>query len=190
MLREALLAAVRRTLRGRVLGSKLLRLSRRPLLAPSVGMESVSIFEVGDVVERKRSMGELVAELPAVDGRPAFELARVMEGEDGRPMNRPECLFDSGTDGRSTGDPRRPCDDGDGPAGGVSAACSCAQCWASYATGLCADHLFAPSEEGPDEGLSIQLGARCELERDSLPPYRDVSGNDASAELACELGLP
>ena len=47
---------------------------------------------------------------------------------------------------------------------------------------------FAPAEEGPEEWLSTELGARCELERERPPPYCDVSGDDASVELACDVG--
>ena len=118
MFKEALLATVRSTFSGRIPASKLFRLLRAEL-SPEVGTARVSIRDAGDVVERKWSMGELEAELPAVDGRPLFEDARFMEGEDGRPMNIPECRFDNGTEGRSTGDPRS-CEDG-----GVAAACSC-----------------------------------------------------------------
>ena len=113
-------------------------------------------------------MGELAAELPAVDGRPAFTLTRVMEGEEGNPMNIPEWRFDIGPEGRSTGDPSRPCDGGLAEA----AACSCWRCCDSVATRLVSiEPRRAPAEEGPDEWLSTDSVARFELERERPPLY-------------------
>ena len=62
------------------------------------------MVEPAEVGERNWSMGELVAELPAVEGRLTLP-ARVMEGDVGSPMNIPEWRFDRGREA-STGDPR------------------------------------------------------------------------------------
>ena len=123
---DALLATWRRTLSGRMLKSKLFLLLMLPPAPSPFGTASESILLVGDVFERRWSMGEFDVELPAVDG------LRFTEGEDGRPMKIPDRRFDRGTEGPPTGDPRRPpCDDDDEAA---AAACSCCRCCASVAT--------------------------------------------------------
>ena len=133
MLRDALLATWRRTLSGLMPPSKLLRLLMLPF-GPSAlpGTASESILAVGEVAERRWSMGELDAELlPAVDGRRMPVSTRFMEGEDGRPMNIPDRRFESGSEPPATGD-------SDADAGGVDAAaaacCSSRRCCASGAT--------------------------------------------------------
>lgn len=107
LFKEALLAIERRRFNGRIPASKLFRLLTA-VLSPLLGTERLSILEPGEVTERKWSTGELDVELPAVDGRPLLVEARVMEGEEGKPMNMLECRLDIVPDGRSTGDPRSP----------------------------------------------------------------------------------
>ena len=80
------------------------------VLSPELGTESESILDMSEVLERRCSIGELDAEPPAVEGLPALGLTRVIDGEEGRPMNIPECRFDSGMEAFSVGDPSS-CDD-------------------------------------------------------------------------------
>ena len=187
-LSEALLATWRRTLSGRTPASKLLLLPSAP---SPFGTRRDSIRVVGDVVERRWSMGELDVEpLPAVEGRRGrASTPRVMEGEEGSPINIPERRFDMGIEAPPTGDPRRPALDDDG-GGDIAAPCSSCRCWASGATSWESSEprFTAPAEEGPEEWPSTESPARRELDRDNPPPY-GVSGEDASVELACEFGL-
>ena len=48
----------------------------------------------------------------------------------------------------------------------------------------------ASAGDGPGEWLSADSGARFELDRERLPLYCDVSGDDASAEVGCDVRRP
>ena len=48
----------------------------------------------------------------------------------------------------------------------------------------------ASAGEGPGEWPSAESATRFELDRERLPLYCDVSGDDASAEVGCEVRRP